>query len=127
MALQFTILVATLLLFPFSVAAQSVCTESEIRTEMHIAATPEAVWDLLINVNDYATWHPYIKEISGELEVGKRIRVSVINLDSTEQTFSAYILELDPCKQLSWGGLLGFCLVPNTILFWNRQPMIAPI
>jgi hypothetical protein len=108
MALFHPALVFIFLLIPYSGSAQSVCTYKEIETEVYIAASCQEVWNMLIQVENYKNWHPYITEISGELFLGNRIKVSAINTDSSTQTFSAYILELQPGEQLAWGGSLGF-------------------
>lgn len=91
-----------------SSTAQSFCTPKEVRTEIIILASAERVWDLLTNTAEYKNWHPYITEVKGELKLHKKIKVHTINKQKEPGSFSAYILEFAPAKELSWGGSLGF-------------------
>ena len=42
----------------------------EIKTEILINATPEKVWTILTNFDNYPNWNPFIKSIKGEVKVG---------------------------------------------------------
>ncbi len=87
---------------------QTYFNENGVRTEIDIHATPDQIWQLLIDFNKYPLWHPYITAIKGEPKLKSKIKVTVKNEDSTSTKFSAYILELKSDELLSWGGSLGF-------------------
>ena len=100
-------LLITLLLFNGATSiAQTYCTDTAVRTEIIIQTNPDAVWNLLTDFNNYPSWHPYLFSVEGELTLKNKIKAT-LRSDSSSR-FSAYILELEPGKQLAWGGSLGF-------------------
>ena len=100
-------LVGTLLM-SFLGATQTLCTTTEVRTEISILTSAEKVWSLLLNTKDYPQWHPYITAVDGEVALGKKIKVYTIDAQKHEGKFKAYVLTLEPKKELAWGGSLGF-------------------
>ena len=54
----------------------------ELHSEIEIAASPERVWDILADFAAYPRWNPFIRHISGELEVGERLEVRLVHLQS---------------------------------------------
>lgn len=80
----------------------------EIKTEVLINATPEKVWEILINFDNYSQWNPFIKAIKGEVKVGKKIIVRVEPPDSREMIFKPKVLTYDTNKELSWLGHMFF-------------------
>ena len=51
----------------------------EIKTQITINQTPEKVWSILTNFNDYGRWNPFIVSITGKPLVGN-ILVVVMKL-----------------------------------------------
>lgn len=49
----------------------------EIKTEIQIDATPERVWEILTDFDAYPTWNPFIKSITGEVNVGNTITARI--------------------------------------------------
>ena len=49
----------------------------EVRTENMINATPNAVWDVLLDVAKYSEWHPMVKNVEGYLAPGERLKIFV--------------------------------------------------
>lgn len=90
------------------VTSQTITNKHEVRTEIIIKSSPAAVWRMLTDIDKYPEWHPYIKKIEGKLDQKSKIKVTYKKNDSREGTFSAYIIENEVNKQLSWGGSLGF-------------------
>ncbi|HTX61696.1 MAG TPA: SRPBCC domain-containing protein, partial [Methanobacterium sp.] len=64
----------------------------------------KAVWDILMNFEDYPRWNPFIKKISGDLQLGSQIEVSIQPPNSNMMTFKPKILEYEPLKKLRWIG-----------------------
>lgn len=108
MALLFILIVFCSVFTPLQVSGQTICTSTEIRTEVYIKASPEEVWEMLLAVDEYSTWHPYLIGVEGDLSVGSRIKVELREDSSSNNYFHAYIIELEPNQLLSWGGSLGF-------------------
>ena len=97
-----------LLFHPIPVTSQIVSNKHEVRTEITIRSSPAAVWGMLTDVDNYPDWHPYIKKIEGKLSPKSKIKVTYKKDDTREGTFSAYIIDNEVNKQLSWGGSLDF-------------------
>lgn len=79
----------------------------EIKTEILIHTAPSKVWSVLTNFKSYPQWNPFIKSISGEVEVGKRITARIEPPEASGMTFKPKVLVFDPNKEFSWLGHLG--------------------
>ena len=82
----------------------------ELHAEIEINASPERVWDILADFAAYPRWNPFIRHISGELEVGERLEVRLEPPDSRGITLRPTVLSAEPNRQLRW---LGHLLVPG--------------
>jgi len=80
----------------------------EIKTEILINATPEKVWTILANFDDYSNWNPFIKSIKGEVKVGNKITARIEPPQAKGMTFKPKILTFKTNKELSWLGHLLF-------------------
>ena len=45
----------------------------ELTTEITIDASPSTVWDVLVELDRYADWTPFVVEASGDPRVGERL------------------------------------------------------
>ena len=75
--------------------------QKEIKTSIHINATPTKVWKILTDFESYHNWNPFIQSLTGTVKKGASIKV---NIDKMQ--FKPTILEYIPNKQLSWLGKL---------------------
>ena len=82
----------------------------ELHSEIEINASPERVWDILADFAAYPRWNPFIRYISGKLEVGERLEVRLEPPDSRGITLRPTVLSAEPNRQLRW---LGHLLVPG--------------
>ena len=80
----------------------------EIKTEILINATPEKVWSILTNFDNYPNWNPFIKSIKGEVKVGNIITARIEPPEVKEMTFKPKILTFETNKELKWLGHLLF-------------------
>ena len=80
----------------------------EIKTEILINATPEKVWSILTNFENYPNWNQFIKSIKGDVKVGNKITARIEPPEAKEMTFKPKILTLETNKELSWIGHLLF-------------------
>ena len=76
----------------------------EIRTEIEIESNITNVWNVLMNFEDHPKWNPFIKEISGQQNVGNKLTVSIKPPDGNGMTFKPVISVLDPEKEFRWIG-----------------------
>jgi hypothetical protein len=82
----------------------------ELHSEIEINASAERVWCVLTDFASYPQWNPFVRRISGELEVGDRLEVRLEPPDSRSITMRPRVLSAEPNRQLRW---LGHLLVPG--------------
>ncbi len=80
----------------------------ELRTEIDIAASPEAVWKVLLDFAAFPQWNPFIQEASGERKVGSRLRVRIVPPGSQGMIFKPVVTVCEPNREFRWLGKLGF-------------------
>jgi len=80
----------------------------QIKTEILIHATPEKVWSILTNFDNYPKWNPFIKSVKGEVKVGNKITVRIEPPGSKGMTFKPKVLTFETNKELKWLGRLLF-------------------
>jgi hypothetical protein len=80
----------------------------EIKTEILIDATPEKIWAILTNFEDYANWNPFIKSIQGKVEIGSKIMARIEPPQSKGMTFYPKVLAYETQKEFRWLGHLFF-------------------
>lgn len=76
-----------------------------IKTEIIINASREKVWQELTKFDQYPDWNPFIRSLTGEFRIGKRIRIELQNGD-TRMVFTPRVLTVEPNKRFSWLGSL---------------------
>ena len=76
----------------------------EIYTEIEINASAGIVWSILTDFDDFSRWNPFIRKISGKLQEGAQIEVSITPPNSNGMKFRPKILTYDPERELRWLG-----------------------
>lgn len=74
----------------------------ELRTEIEILAPPERVWRALTDFGAYHEWNPFITSVSGQLDVGGELEVSLSPPESEERRVRAKVLVRDEPGELCW-------------------------
>ncbi|MFF7726919.1 SRPBCC family protein [Streptomyces sp. NPDC008001] len=82
----------------------------EIATAVDIAATPGHVWRILTDLDRYGEWNPFIREASGTVSPGERLRLKVQPAGRRPMTFRPRVKAAVPGEELRW---LGRSLVPG--------------
>ena len=80
----------------------------EIKTEILIKASPEKVWTILTDFDNYPNWNPFIKSIKGKVAVGNNIIARIEPPEASGMTFKPEVLAFEPNKELRWIGHLLF-------------------
>ncbi|WP_439490197.1 SRPBCC family protein [Algoriphagus sp.] len=80
----------------------------EIKTQIIINSTPDKVWTVLTDFDNYSNWNPFIKSIKGEPKVGSQITVSISSPEGKSMTFKPTVLAFDNNKEFRWMGKLLF-------------------
>ncbi|WP_316805528.1 SRPBCC domain-containing protein [Pedobacter nototheniae] len=81
---------------------------TEIETDILINATPEKIWNILIDFNEYPNWNPFIKLIEGTVKTGQKIKVEIAPPGAKKMIFKPKVLAFETNKRFSWIGHLLF-------------------
>lgn len=79
----------------------------QLTASIHIAATPEQVWQILTDFNRYPEWNPFIIFMKGEAAPGQTLRETVRQPDGKQLQFTSRIVIWNVGKHLAWDGYLG--------------------
>ena len=71
------------------------------RVEVSIRSSPDRIWALLTNAQDFPRWNSTVTSIDGEIRGGHRIRIHV---PGTDRTFTPLISNLVPAAHMTWTG-----------------------
>lgn len=71
-----------------------------------ISASPHRVWEVLTDTAAYPEWNPFMTELSGTLQVGSRLFVTIEPPGARSQRFTPTVTVLEPEHRLEWLGRL---------------------
>jgi hypothetical protein len=94
-----------------------------IHTEIDIDADPAAVWSVLADLPGYGSWNPFIREASGQLTEGTKLRLRMFPASGKPQTFTPTVLVARENAELRW---LGRFYIPG-IFDGEHSFTLAPI
>jgi hypothetical protein len=78
----------------------------ELTTKIQINATPEKVWSVLSDFENYSRWNPFITSIKGDVIKGKKVKVRLVPPGNKGMTIRPEIKTMEPNKRISWQGQL---------------------
>lgn len=81
-----------------------------VQSEITIDATQDQVWAVLTDFAAYPSWNPFITQISGPLEVGRKLTVRMQPPGGRGATFRPTVQAAEPGRHLAW---LGRLLIPG--------------
>ncbi len=79
-----------------------------VTTTVDIAASPQAVWEVLTDFAAYPDWNPFMRRIEGTPQVGARLVVHMSPPGGRGMIFKPTVLAANPGRELRWLGELGF-------------------
>ena len=79
-----------------------------LSTEVEIAAPASIVWDELTDGAAYPEWNPFVKHLSGDLEVGNHLNITIQSEGTAPMDFTPEVLVADKESEFRWVGKLGF-------------------
>ncbi|HEU4318530.1 MAG TPA: SRPBCC domain-containing protein [Acidimicrobiia bacterium] len=80
----------------------------QITTEVAIAATPETVWSQLTDFEAFASWNPFMIEVSGDPTLGSKLQVRMQPPGGSTMTFRPTVTEATAPNRFEWLGNLLF-------------------
>ncbi len=75
-----------------------------IDAQIDIAASPKHVWAELVDFPAWKEWNPFIPSVTGTLEVGADLRVTVSPPGIRSMEFKPKVYTVRPGKEIVWGG-----------------------
>ncbi len=78
----------------------------ELHTEVTIEAPPEVVWQVLVDLDRYRDWNPFVVEAAGTVEVGERLTNRIQPPGGKAMTFKPEVTEVEPHSVFEWLGRL---------------------
>lgn len=78
-----------------------------LETEITINATPEHIWNVLMDFDHYPVWNPFVKSISGPQKVGEKLQVELHQTKGKPMVISPEVKVVEPKKLFSWKGKFG--------------------
>ena len=75
----------------------------QITTSITINASSAKVWQILSDFDKYPDWNPFIKSVSGNVQVGNQIKIKLQGI-----TFKPVVLSLTENSELKWLGHFWF-------------------
>lgn len=82
----------------------------ELKAGIMINASPEKVWQVLIDFERYPEWNPFIKSIEGKPVEGSKIVAKMEPAGGNAMTFKPVLLRVKPNEHLLW---LGHLFIPG--------------
>jgi hypothetical protein len=82
----------------------------EVETSVRIDATPERVWEVLVDFPSYPEWNPFVTSVTGDPAVGTKLRVTLRPPGGRGMTFRPKVLVAEPGHELRW---IGHLLIPG--------------
>ena len=79
----------------------------EIRTEITIDAPTDVVWKVLVDLDAYNEWNPFVVESTGRAEIGERLVNRLHPPGGKAMTFKPFVTEVEPGRTFEWLGRLG--------------------
>ena len=75
-----------------------------IETQIKASSTPEKIWKILINFEEYESWNPFMIKVVGDAKLGSKIMVKIQTVRGKQRTYYPTITRLEINKELRWKG-----------------------
>ena len=69
-----------------------------------IDASPEKVWEVLVDFKSWEAWNAFIPLVHGNLKVGERMLIKVVSPGLKPMIFKPKVFVVRPNKEIIWGG-----------------------
>jgi hypothetical protein len=93
-----------------------------LQTEITINATPEKVWAILTDFQNFPQWNPFIVKLEGKPELNARLRAELKNGKGTS-VFKPKVLVADKNKAFEWLGSLPVPGMFNGHHYFRIEPL----
>jgi hypothetical protein len=69
-----------------------------------VNSTPEKIWSILTNFEDYELWNPFMTKVEGDAKLGSKIRVKIQTVSGKQRTYNPIITKFEINRELRWKG-----------------------
>ena len=66
--------------------------------------TPEKIWDILTNFEEYESWNPFMTKVEGDAKLGAKIKVQIHTMRGKQRIYHPIITRFEINKELRWKG-----------------------
>ena len=66
--------------------------------------TPEKIWDILTNFEEYELWNPFMRQVEGDAKLGAKIKVQIRTMRGKQRIYHPIITRFEINKELRWKG-----------------------
>ena len=73
----------------------------EINYEVEIQASPEEVWQVLTDLDEYADWNPLLHDAVGKVQQGEKVDVT-FQTASKKGTLHCKVIKVEQNRELRW-------------------------
>ena len=75
-----------------------------IETHIIVDSTPEKIWDILTNFEEYGLWNPFMTKVEGDAKLGAKIKVQIRTMRGKQRIYHPIITKFEINKELRWKG-----------------------
>ena len=75
-----------------------------IETRITVNCTPEKIWEILTNFEEYESWDPFMTKVEGDAKLGSKIRVQIRTTSGNRRIYHPIITKFEKNKELRWKG-----------------------
>jgi len=79
---------------------------SSMKATVDINAPPDAVWDVVSDLEHYHCWNPFFVRAAGKVEPGSELQLTMQPVGKSAQSFSPEVLEVAKGRRVVWRGRL---------------------
>jgi len=80
----------------------------QVTTEVHIDASPEQVWAVLSDFENYGSWNPFLPSIRGSMQVGESLTIQFASQAFGDMEITPIVLAVEDNREFRWKGKLLF-------------------
>ena len=112
-----------LLLAALVLSSMTACNSQwETEHRIDIDASPERVWQLLSELENYGQWNPYSPRAEGRLVVGEEVRIEA-HLGDKVRWVNNLVTEVEPGEKLCWHSLEWYGFLARGFRCRKLQPL----
>ena len=97
--------------------------QKSVRSEVTISASPEAVWKVLTEVDDYPNWNPTMRVLEGAFQEGAEVKYEFTDGDGNKSEIGAKVKRVREPELINQSGGISGVITFNH--FYRIEPVSA--